>query len=388
MHIRVEPDVRQPTPTEPRDVRNQGRIVYDMASAREFVTGVKVYMDELVRSVRASTALEVVCISNRPAVRRGGIWSIWNLFRHMAWTQLILPLKVLRLKPDILHASTFAPILCSRPVVLTLYDTLYLTHPEPYRNKLIPLYTRHFIAASARRADIICTISELSRREIASAYGIADSRIRIVYPGLSSRFQPQSAEAIDEVRRKYDLKQHYFLFVGAWGRRKNLIKLIDAFRMFRDKVSVHHELVLVGPRERRSEVSDRLKDSDVGRCVRSLGFVPDDDMPALYGACDAFVFPSLAEGFGLPLIEAMACGAPVLSSSASCMPEVAGDAALYFDPTDATDMVRAMTDVLDPGMRQRLIDSGFRRSKLFAWSNVAKEMQIAYSDALEQFRRR
>jgi alpha-1,3-rhamnosyl/mannosyltransferase len=170
--------------------------------------------------------------------------------------------------------------------------------------------------------------------------------------------------------------------VGTWGRRKNLPSLIDAFRIFRADGTNDHELILVGPAGANAEVADRLRDPQVASHVRSLGYVPDEDMPGIYAACEALVFPSLAEGFGLPVIEAMACGTPVLVSAVSCLPEVAGDAALFFDPHDPADIARAMKLILSLDLRQELRQKGLQRARMFTWKGAALETEKAYIEAL------
>lgn len=360
----------------------KAHVVFDMMSARGFVTGAKVYAEELAEAIRARGEVQVTCISASSPKRNGGIWNVWNLVRHLWWTQIILPFKLLRLRADLVQTFSFAPVLSPCPVVLTLYDTLYLTHPDHYRNKLIPLYTRLFIAAAVRRANVLCTISKLSQREIALNYKVLADRMPIVYPGVSARYRLQPEGAVAAIREKYSLPGRFFLFVGAWGRRKNLPRLIDAFHILLHQESTDLKLIMVGASSGSSEVEDRLRDPEIAPHTRLLGFVPDEDMPAIYAACEALVFPSLAEGFGLPVVEAMACGTPVLLSRASCLPEVAGDAALYFDPEDPTDMARAMSEFLHSDQSQDLRRKGLERARLFDWNKAALESEQVYAEVL------
>jgi glycosyltransferase involved in cell wall biosynthesis len=160
--------------------------------------------------------------------------------------------------------------------------------------------------------------------------------------------------------------------------------LVEAFGILRNKASVSHELILVGPpvATPRGEDLELIRDVEASQHVRSLGYVPDEDMPGIYAASEALVFPSLAEGFGLPIIEAMACGTPVIVSGVSCLPEVAGDAALIIDPNDPADIARAMELILEPNLHEELKHKGLQRARIFTWKNAALETDKAYMDAL------
>lgn len=361
-------------------------VVFDMTSARLLQTGGRVYAEELATALREQADCRVTCISDTMPARHGGIWNLWNGFRHFIWIQIVLPIKLLLLRADLLHASSqFAPILSPCPVVLTLFDTFHLTQPVQRRNKLAPLFVRFLVAASVRRADIICAISNVARKDIESAYRIPSGRIRVTYPGVSPRYQPSSEGRIAAIRAKYALSRPFFVFVGTWTPRKNLPRLIEAFRIFRNETRVDYELILVGPRRPRTERSDvleLLQDPTITLNVRSVGYVPDEDVPGIYAACEVLVFPSLAEGFGLPVIEAMACGTPVLVSAVSCLPEVAGDAALFFNPEDPADIARTMKLILNPDLRYDLRQKGLQRARLFTWKNAALETERAYIEAL------
>jgi glycosyltransferase involved in cell wall biosynthesis len=203
-----------------------------------------------------------------------------------------------------------------------------------------------------------------------------------VYPGVSARYALPSEAEVTGIRKKYSLPSKFFLFVGAWGRRKNLPRLIEAFLILLHQESGDLKLIMVGASSGSSEVEDRLRDPDIARHTSLLGFIPDEDMPPIYAACEALIFPSLGEGFGLPVIEAMACGTPVLLSRASCLPEVAGDAALYFDPEDPADIARAMSEFLHSDLSQDLRRRGLVRTRLFDWNNAALESERVYAEVL------
>jgi len=360
-------------------------VVFDMTFPRRLRTGTTVYANELVAALRERSTCQVTCVAEPVPIRHGGFWRLWNGIRNLLWTQVVLPLKLLWLRADVLHApSFFAPVVCPCPVVLSVHDVLYLTHPQYSRNNLFSLYARLFIRRSIRRADMICTVSKASKAEIQSAYGVPSERIRVTYPGVSSRFQPQSEATIAAVREKYGLSKPFFLFVGMWVRRKNIPRLIEAFRIYLQAEKEDRELVLVGPQDGgETGIEALLADLDLTKRVRSLAYVPDEDMPSIYAAADVLAMPSLGEGFGLPIVEAMASGTPVIASNVSCLPEVAGDAALFFNPNEPADIAHAMKLATHPETRRYLKESGLKRAQLFTWENTARETEKLYADALK-----
>jgi glycosyltransferase involved in cell wall biosynthesis len=361
-------------------------IVFDMTYPWRLKTGTTVYANAIIAALRKGYLHRVTSLSAPNPVKRGGIWKIWNGLSTLLWIQLVLPIELLWLKADILHApSYFAPLLCPCPLIVTVHDTLYLTQPHHYKDKFFSLYSKLFIGAAVRRADIICTVSAFSKKEIESSYRIESDRIRVTYPGVSSGYRPQSEEQLASVRDKYKLERPYFLFVGAWEPRKNLPHLISAFRIFCNDQTRDYELILVGPQgSGAAEVNALLGDPELEGRVRPMGFVPDEDMPAMYAAAEAFVLPSLGEGFGIPIIEAMACGTPVLASNTTCLPEVAGDAAVYFDPKDPSNIARAMSVILQPAIQEEMKLKGLSRARMFTWENCARETEQAYADALKE----
>jgi len=169
-----------------------------------------------------------------------------------------------------------------------------------------------------------------------------------------------------------------------WVRRKNIPRLIEAFRIYLQAEKEDRELVLVGPQDGgETGIEALLADLDLTKRVRSLAYVPDEDMPSIYAAADVLAMPSLGEGFGLPIVEAMASGTPVIASNVSCLPEVAGDAALFFNPNEPADIAHAMKLATHPETRRYLKESGLKRAQLFTWENTARETEKLYADALK-----
>jgi len=361
------------------------RVVIDMTFPNRLQTGTRVYAMELLAALQASSAHRFTCLAEPVPDRGRTIWrKIWNGIRNIFWIQVVLPVKLLHLKADVLHApSFFAPLICPCPVIITVHDTLYLSQAKHYGDRLFLLYARLFIKPAVRRCALISTGSEASKRDIVSGFGMPEEKIRVIYYGVSSRFRPiRDAAEITRVREKYHIASPFFLFVGASEPRKNLPRLFQAFNLFL-KARPNEEpfqLVLVGPAGSASvEFEQIARQLGIWEHTQLLGYVPDEDIPSLYSAAEAFVFPSLGEGFGLPILEAMACGTPVVTSNVTCIPEIAGDAALLVDPQDLQALADAMKRAaLDENLRQQLVKKGLERAALFTWRRTARETERLY----------
>ena len=292
---------------------------------------------------------------------------------------------------DLFHATdNLLPRLARVKSVFTLYDLAFRFYPEtisaPNRWFLTIMMGRFL-----RSADMVIAISENTRQGAVRLYGISESKIQVVRGGVSARFHPADPEAIDDVKRRYDLPKSHILFVGTIEPRKNLISLLEAFAALReqsndrDSAAGGSKLVIVGKKGwGYNDFFRRLRELGLEGEVLFPGFVPDKDLPAVYSAADLFVFPSLYEGFGLPVLEAMACGTPVVCSNTSSLPEVAGDAALLVDPYDVRGLKDALARLLaDPSLRGGLVDRGLRRVTQFTWQKTAEQTLAVYRQAFD-----
>jgi glycosyltransferase involved in cell wall biosynthesis len=268
------------------------------------------------------------------------------------------------------------------PTVLTVHDLIFRYHPahhKPlnrwYLNLTMPLY--------CRRASRIIAISEQTRRDLIAAYGLPPEKITVIYEAADPRFRPQSAESVAAVRARYGLPNRYLLFVGTIEPRKNLTTLLEAFSGIRNR-EPRTKLVIVGRKGWLYEgFFRRLRALGLEGEVLFTGFVPDEDLPALYSAADLFVFPSLYEGFGLPPLEAMACGTPVVCSNTSSLPEIVGEAALTFDPLDAEEMSATIEEALDDAaLREEMREKGLRQAAKFSWEKTAQETFQVYQEVV------
>ena len=264
------------------------------------------------------------------------------------------------------------------PTVLTVHDLIFRRYPAHHK-RLNRWYLNATMPLFCRRAGHIITVSEQSRRDVIAAYGIPAEKITVVYEAADPRFCPQPAEAIATVRGCYNLPGRYLLFVGTIEPRKNLGRLLVAFeRLY--AAGLTDALVIVGKHGwLYDDFFARLKNSPARQAVIFPGFVPDADLPAVYAGAQALAFPSEFEGFGLPVLEAMACGTPVVCSNTSSLPEVAGGAALLVDPLDADALTDALRRVLsDPTLATDLSVRGIAQAGRFSWERAAQETLAVY----------
>jgi len=281
--------------------------------------------------------------------------------------------------------------------VLTVHDLIFLLFPE-YHLPLNRWFLNRFMPLFIRRADAIIAISQCTKDDLIRHYGVPSEKVTVIYEGVDSRFHPVTdPDVLGRVRARYGLPEHYILYVGTIEPRKNLTALLEAFVALRKQASNRQpatsnqrleagswKLVIAGKRGWLYEgFFRRLRELGLEGEVILLGFVPDEDLPALYSAAELFVFPSLYEGFGLPVLEAMACGTPVIASNASSLPEVVGEAGILIDPHDVGGLVKAMGRVLmDGGKRREMREKGLQQAARFSWERTAAMTLGVYRSVL------
>jgi glycosyltransferase involved in cell wall biosynthesis len=296
------------------------------------------------------------------------------------WMQLKLPWLVGRTRPDLCHfTNSLAPLYHNRPYVLTIHDaSLFLySRFHPWARLLT---IRLLLPLVARRAEAVITVSEHARQDLVRVLGLPPDRVHVVHEAAAARFRPvhDTAER-DRVRQRYGLPERYLLYLGTLEPRKNLGRLLSAIQQLR-RDGMAEELVLVGKRGWLMNGFERqIEASGLTSAVRITGFVPAEDLPAIISAATLFVFPSLYEGFGLPPLEAMACGTPVLASNRASLPEVCGDAAEMVDPANIGSIAEAISRLLaDEARRSELRCRGFARARQFSWQRAAQETAAIY----------
>jgi len=262
---------------------------------------------------------------------------------------------------------------------MTVHDAVALTMPSQY-GAVERLYFRLFSVVAARRANAVVVPSRAARDEIARVYRIPHARLRVIPEAASPRFRPIAPQESAPVLARYGIRRPYVLFVGANVPRKNVPRLLEAYDAMRRRAGVDAQLLLVGPPEPATPALLALtRRLQLHPHLRRLDRVPDDDLPALYSAAACLAYPSLAEGFGLPILEAMACGTPVLTSNCSAMPEVAGDAALLVDPRRTEAITEGLVRLLtEDHLREELIARGLARARAFTWERTARATEEVY----------
>jgi glycosyltransferase involved in cell wall biosynthesis len=258
--------------------------------------------------------------------------------------------------------------------VIVIHDLAYFDKcMRPYKF-IDSIYMRKMLSMSASRADRIIAVSENTKKDIIKYLKAKEKKISVIYEAANEGFKMVDHREIDGVRQKYDLYKPFILYTGTLSPRKNIKNLIISFEALSGKIE--HDLVLTGGyswddrQERKMIETSRVR----GR-IRVLGYVDQSDLVLLYNAAELFVYPSLYEGFGLPVLEAMQCGCPVACSNTSSLPEVGGSAAMYFDPKDVRGMTEKLGEILqDNNLRKRLSEAGIERAKNFTWEKTAEKI--------------
>lgn len=309
-----------------------------------------------------------------------------NTFHRLLWENVELLRLARRDRIDILHAPAFAPPFPSDfKVVVTVHDLIGMFFPNqlswPSR-----FYWGKWLPHCVKRASAIVAVSENTKRDLVNYLRIPEKTIHVIYPSGHETFSPHAdAKELSRMKARFCIREKYFLFVGTIEPRKNLVRVVQAFARFLKRYGRHDsswQLVVVGMKE---YAHGRSFKSLVGQSAAGLedviytGYVSNESLNLLYCGAEAFVFPSLYEGFGIPILEAMACGVPVLTSNLSSMPEVSGDAALYVDPSSVERITDGMIEIVeDASLRKDLMQKGFERVKHFSWKETARQTLRVY----------
>ena len=388
------------------------RIVLDTRRVADF--GIGTYIRNLVRSLAQIDQSNhyTLVTPEREVSEFEGLPSNFEMAFYQGkirtgFSQLRYTMFLRRFHADLFHIPLNAvPLWMPKPYVVTIHDmsSLLFTSRKGYRNNLRLYYLRRGL----ERADRVMAVSSSTRHDVEAVLGLPASRIRVVYnapdpvfreadnPPMAGPGERQHGYSPDvqRVLDRYRIHYPFLLYVGRTNPQKNIPRLVEAFAVLRGEMSEHLlykdlRLIIIGdeisrnPALRHAVIQSRVEDA-----VRFLGFVPIETLRAFYQAASAFVFPSLYEGFGLPPLEAMACGTPVVCSNVSSLPEVVGDAAVIVNPENVFDIARGMKEVLlDCGLRAQLIERGLIQLRKFSWQRTAAQVLETYQDIIAHHKR-
>jgi len=299
---------------------------------------------------------------------------LWHRLQLPLWVELVTG------SVDIFHSPDFVlPPVRRAKTLVTVHDLSFMRYPQcadanlrAYLNKVVP--------RSVHRANLVLADSQSTKDDLVELLGVEPARIEVVYPGVEERFHPIENQAIlEQVRKRYNLPPRFVLGLGTLQPRKNFTRLIEAFADLRFAICDLHLVIAGGKGWLYEEIFATVEQLGLEEKVIFPGFVADQDLPALYNLADLFVFPSLYEGFGLPPLEAMACGTPVITSDASSLPEVVGEAGLIVEATDVEDLAEAMKRVLeDDALQEEMIARGLEQARKFTWEEAASKLLSLY----------
>jgi len=368
-------------------------IYLDVSSAVHAKAGIGRYAASLARALIARFPGRFALFYNRergtqpPAglemVPARTVRAGYKPWRMAVWLGQLAGVGFNRLVPgaELFHATEhLLPPLRGVPTVLTVHDMIFKLFPQ-HQKLLNYLYLNATMPLYCRRADALITVSEHSRRDIIAHYHLDPARVTVVYEAAAAEFAPAPPQAVAEVRRRYGLPDRFLIHVGTIEPRKNLTRLVEALQSLRPGGLIIPLLVVGGRGWLYNEFFRRLEELEVRDSVRFTGYVPSADLPLLYNAATVAVLPSVYEGAGLPVLEAMACGTPVVCSRTSALPEMGGEAARYFDPYDVAAMAEAIRAVwTDADLRATMRDQGLQQAARFSWERAAEETLAVYKN--------
>ena len=317
----------------------------------------------------------------RPVVETAGNYSVAE--------QLALPIDLRREGADLFHAPHYVlPPLTPCRSVVTIHDCIHLRFPQYLPNRMGYAYARAQMWTATHKAARVMTVSEASKRDILRYFSVPESRIDVIYNAIDDRFwQEPTADDVMRVRDRYRLTDPFVLYAGNIKPHKNLERLIEAFQLMRqnDADLSNVQLLIIGDEiSKYATLRRAVHRHKLHKHVRFFGFVSDQTLAALYRLAYVFVFPSLYEGFGLPPLEAMASGCPVITSNVSSLPEVVGDAAVMIDPYEPAAIAEAMHRVLTtPALREDLQRRGLARARGFSWERSIKRVREIYAEVMQ-----
>jgi len=368
-------------------------VVVDARYISRLQSGIGLYTQHLLRalaSIDPATRYTYLTVRDGPdpGIRQPN-FSPWvtriSFENHLVgdlWQSSYLPFRLATLGADLYHgpAVFLPPLKLGYRTVVTIHDLVAFLFPETVPTQY-GIYMRWMTRLSTRSADRIIAVSEATREDLVRQLGVPPEKIQTIHEALGTGYEPvRDPGRLEAVRRTYRLEGPYILFVGNLEPRKNLVRLIEAYALLRRRVRLPHRLVLAGKNGwLYRPIFQAVERLGLQQEVIFTGYVAQEDLPAIYSMAEAFAFPSLYEGFGLPVLEAMACGVPVVAGASGSIPEVAGDAALLVSPYQVEAIAEALHRVLiEAELRAELRARGLARSRAFSWERAAIQTREVY----------
>lgn len=359
------------------------RIGFDATTFNLTKGGTSVYLYNLLHTLRQTypdSEFIPFSIGNDYSTGNNGFQKkVETLYRELLWQQVIFPKKMEREKMNIIHSPNhIAPLKSKLPRVVTFHDIYILRNPDAFK-KWQSTYAKYILPKVLHSGCTIICDSEFTKGEIIDRYGIPENQFEVIHLGVSNNFRIiENSDIISSVKKKYNLPEDFLLYVGAIEPRKNIKTLLNALKIIENTIDIKLVISTSGG-WKNEEVHNMLKDAKLRERIINLGFVDIDDLPVLYNLAKIFIFPSIYEGFGLPVLEAMACGCPVIASDGSSLIEVVGDAGLIFEATNHEQLAFNIIKILSSTeLSYQLSQKGLQRSKIFTWGNCAKKTLEVY----------
>ena len=366
------------------------RIAFDGTALRPGRTGVGYYTEHLLHHLAQQAVNdELIVVSNRaidttsPLPSRVRVATPARRVPRLVWMQTLAVTALREVEADVVHFTNgMLPLISPVPTVVTIHDMSLRLYPRYHPPRRVIL-NRPLVDLAARRANAIITPSESAKRDIVRFYDLDPDRVHVVYEAAAPSFRRvDDAAALERVRRHYGLGERIILYVGTIEPRKNLPTLIDAFAARRRSGELSHQLVCVGPYGWLSRgIEEQITRTRAGDAIKFTGYVPFEDLPALYSLAEMFVYPSMYEGFGLPVVEAMACGVPVITGRTAALSEIGGGAIVEVDRIEPDALGRALVALAGSrGRREELSGRGLARAQSFSWRRAASESLEIYRE--------
>ena len=357
-----------------RTLTGVGNYVYNLINELAKINEKNIYLINY-KKIKLFSELNNIIIKNPfKKLPKKYSYYFWHLYLNYY-------LKMENLNLDIIHSPENVSLfikLKNQKKIVTVYDTIAFYFP-----KMSDLITRYrykmLFPKTLKSADIIISISHHTKEDIIKYLKIPEDKIKVIHLAANENYKPVNEKEIEKIKQKYNLNDPFILYVGGLAPNKNVEKIIKAYYKLK-KQGTTHKLIITGvKRYKYKSIFETIDKLNLQKDVIFTGYVPDEDLPALYNAADLFVYPSLYEGFGLPPLEAMACGAPVITSNTSSLSEVVGDAGIIVNPYDVDELTNKIYEVLtNEGLREELSKKGLERAKLFSWRKCAEEHLKVY----------